>query len=636
MKRIGKIIGWVVLAIVLIVAYPVYRVGFGKPFTINQLADRQALTYLLRNPEVFTQIGLVDGTLLDWHSGKLSVVGVKQRDSDYALVERFAAEVRRFDRAALSPQDQITYDILLDQWDTALAYRRFDWLSSEGLYPIAPMWGTQVQLVQFMISGHVVKNGKTARNYVKRLQAMGGKLDAVTAEMQRQARLGVVLPPALLERAEQVIHDTISPAPKDNPLVTTFTERMKKAGIAPAQQTQLAGEAATALEHDIYPAYTRMTAALEAQRPAAATQGAGVGRLPDGEAYYALALKQNTTTDYTPEQVHALGLKEVERITVEMDALLKSQGLATGTVGERMQALLKDPRYLEPNTDAGRQQLLAGYQKLLDEMALKLPEYFRTVPSGKLHVERVPVAAEKGSSGAYYQPAAMDGSRPGTFFANLRDTSETASWMMKTLAYHEGIPGHHLQISTGLGLKGLPMIRQQTLYTAYAEGWALYAERLAAEMGMYKDDPLGDLGRLQAEIFRSARLVVDTGIHAMGWSREQAIKYMVGVTGMSETEVTSEIERYMGQPGQACAYKVGQLKILELREKAKAALGPRFNLKDFHAVVLENGGVPLTLLERLVDEWITTTLKTPVKAAGVTQLPAAVSLSAEGRHAAAG
>jgi uncharacterized protein (DUF885 family) len=201
----------------------------------------------------------------------------------------------------------------------------------------------------------------------------------------------------------------------------------------------------------------------------------------------------------------------------------------------------------------------------------------------------------------------MDGSRPGVFFANLRDVAETATWTMKTLAYHEGIPGHHFQISIAQNLKDLPLIRQQTLYSSYAEGWALYAERLAAEIGMYKDDPFGDLGRLEAEMFRSTRLVVDTGLHAEGWSREQAIAYMVGTTGMNESEVISEVERYMGQPGQACAYKVGQIKILELRERAKAALGPKFKLKDFHAVVLENGGVPLTLLDTLVDEWISNT-----------------------------
>jgi uncharacterized protein (DUF885 family) len=222
-------------------------------------------------------------------------------------------------------------------------------------------------------------------------------------------------------------------------------------------------------------------------------------------------------------------------------------------------------------------------------------------------VQRVPVSAENNVAGAYYQAAAMDGSRPGTFFANLRDVNETATWTMKTLAYHEGIPGHHFQIAIAQNLKDLPLIRQQTLYSAYAEGWALYAERLAWEIGMYKDDPFGDLGRLESEMFRAARLVVDTGLHAKGWSREQAVAYMVSTTGMNQSEVITEVERYMGQPGQACAYKVGQLKILELRERAKAALGPRFDLKDFHAVVLENGGVPLTLLESEVDEWIAKT-----------------------------
>jgi uncharacterized protein (DUF885 family) len=236
-----------------------------------------------------------------------------------------------------------------------------------------------------------------------------------------------------------------------------------------------------------------------------------------------------------------------------------------------------------------------------------MPEYFRTVPAGKLLVQRVPISAENNTAGAYYQSAALDASRPGTFFANLRDVGETATWTMKTLAYHEGIPGHHFQISTALNLKDLPLIRQQPIYSAYAEGWALYAERLAAEIGMYKDDPFGDLGRLEAELFRAARLVVDTGLHAKGWTREQAITYMVTTTGMNESEVVTEIERYMGQPGQACAYKVGQLKILELRERAKAALGPKFDLKDFHAVVLENGGVPLTLLDHIVDEWIAKT-----------------------------
>ena len=605
MKKFLKVLGWTTLVLALVGAYAGYRIVWGHPFTINQLANRQLLFYMVDNPELFTSIGIVDGTILDRHSGKLAEVGVRKRDADYAFGEKSIEEVKAFDRAKLDPQDQVTYDILLDFYGSQVAFRQFDWLSSEGIYPISPMFGTQVQLVGFLQTQHVVKNLKTAENYVTRLRAMGGKLDALTGEMQRQAAAGVVLPPALLEKSLTVIEDTIAPKPADNALVTTFVERMKSAkGIDPATQGRLRTEAVAALTDSVYPAYGRMRDALVAERPRSAGTAAGVGRLPDGAAYYQAMLKQFTTTDYTPAQVHQIGVDEVARILSEMDALLKSQGLVDGTVAERMKALGEDPRYLEPNTDEGRARLLARYREILDEVSKLMPGYFRTIPPGKLRVEREPVSVEKGSSGAHYTPAAMDGSRQGTFFANLRDTAETPTWGMKTLAYHEGIPGHHFQIATAQGLKGLPLIRQQSIYGAYVEGWALYAERLAAEIGLYKDDPLGDLGRLQAELLRAVRLVVDTGLHAQGWTREDAIDYMVNTTGMATSDATSEVERYMALPGQACSYKVGQLKILELREKARAALGPKFNLKDFHTVVLENGSVPLTVLEQLVDDWI--------------------------------
>jgi uncharacterized protein (DUF885 family) len=605
LTRPWRIAGWSLLALLALLGYAGYRIAWGKPFTINMLANRQALEFLMRNPELFTTVGLIDGSVFDYHSGKLAPYTVRQRDDDYAQAARFLREVHQFDRARLARQDQITYDILVDQYETGLSFQRFQWLAPDGLYAISPMFGAEAQLATFMQTTHVVKNDRTARNYVLRLEAMGAKLDAITAEMERQATLGVILPAALLERSLLVIHDTVAASPEENPLVTTFVERMNKvAALDAARKNQLSHAAVAAVRTRVYPAYARMSTALAALRPQAASQSAGVGRLPDGAAYYALMLRQMTTTDYSPEKVHALGLAEVARITAEMDRLLTAQGIPPGTVGERMTALSKDPRFLLPNDDDGRRQALERYQRILDEMSAQLPKYFRTVPHTRLTVERVPVSQEKGTSRAYYQPAAMDGSRPGTFFANLRDLSETPVWSMKTVAFHEGVPGHHLQISTALGLEGLPLIRQQTLYTAYAEGWALYAEEFAAEIGMYKDDPYGNLGRLQQELMRATRLVVDTGLHAKGWSRERAIDYMVSNTGMAQGDVVSEVERYMALPGQACAYKVGELKILELRDKARAALGARFDLKEFHAVVLENGGVPLMLLEQLVDEWI--------------------------------
>jgi uncharacterized protein (DUF885 family) len=607
MKRRWRIAGWVALGLAVVLGYGAYRIVWGKPFTMNMLANRQAIEFLMRDPESFTGVGILDGSFLDHHSGELTPYNLAHRDAVYAQFADFLKEVRQFDRAQLKRQDQVTYDVLLDLYTTGLAFQRFNWLQDAGgdPYPISPMFGEEVQLPNFMQTTHVVSNEKTARNYVRRLIAMGPKLDSVTAAMQRQAQAGVVMPPALLEHSLVVIHDTVSPAPEANPLVTTFVERMNKVkSLDEARKQQLQREAVAALTSSVYPAYARMTEALVALKPEAATQAAGVAHLPDGAAYYATLLKQQTTTDYTPEHVHELGLSEVARILPEMDALLKAQGLASGSVGERMAALRTDPRFQYSNDDAGRAQMLARYQEILDEVNARMPEYFHSLPPQHLKVERVPTSQEKGSSGAYYQQAAMDGSRPGVFFANLRDLSETPKWGMKTLAYHEGIPGHHFQISIALGLKDLPIIRQQTLYTAYAEGWALYAERFAAEIGMYKDDPWGDLGRLQLELLRATRLVVDTGLHAQNWSREQAIGYMTSTTGMAESDVVSEVERYMADPGQACAYKVGQLKILELREKAKAELGPKFNLKDFHGVILENGGVPLTLLEQLVNEWI--------------------------------
>jgi len=605
MRKVWKVVRWTGLVLLVVLAYAGYRIVWGHPFTINQLSNRQSLLFLRDNPELFTSIGIADGTIFDFHSGKLTAVGNAKRDHDYGVLQKYLAEVRKFDRASLKGQDQITYDVLIDFYSSQLDMRKFDWLSSEGLYPISPMFGSEAQLLSFMQTSHVIKNDKTARNYVARLIAMGPKLDALTVDMQRQAALGVVLPSSLLEKSIAVIDATVQPAPAQNGLVTSFVSRMDAVkSLDAGRKSQLQAAATGAVKDQVYPAYGRMRAALIALRSAAATQSAGVSRLPDGAAFYDLMLWQQTTSKYTAEELHALGLSEVARITQEMQAILDAQGIKQGTIAARVKQLQEDPQYHLPNTAQGRAQLLARYRQLLVEVNARMPEYFRLVPKEMPSVERMPESLEKGNAGAEYQGPAMDGSRPGIFLVNERDLNETPIWAMKTLAYHEGIPGHHFQMSIALQLKDLPVIRQLGLYTAYSEGWALYAERFAAEIGMYKDDPLGDLGRLQAEIFRAARLVVDTGIHAKGWTREQAIQYMVENTGMSDTEVTTEIERYMALPGQACAYKVGELKILELRARAKAAFGDKFSIKDFHAVILENGALPLTVLDKVVDEWI--------------------------------
>ena len=328
--------------------------------------------------------------------------------------------------------------------------------------------------------------------------------------------------------------------------------------------------------------------------------------MPDGDAYYAWCVRSHTTTDMTPEQVHSLGLSEVARISAEMDGILRAQGLTEGSIGERVQQLARQPEQIYPNTPEGKSAMIAGYQAILDDINGKLGDSFNRRPKLGVEVKAVPEFSEKTAPGAYYQGGAFDGSRPGVFYANLRDTSETPKFAMRTLAYHEGIPGHHFQITIAQELQGVPFFRRVLPFTAYSEGWALYAERLAWEMG-FEEEPLDNLGRLRDEMMRAVRLVVDSGIHYKRWTREQAIAYMLENTGMGEGDVTAEIERYFVNPGQALAYKAGMLKILDLREKARQALGSKFKLSEFHDEVLTHGALPLSLVERVIDDWIART-----------------------------
>ena len=317
-----------------------------------------------------------------------------------------------------------------------------------------------------------------------------------------------------------------------------------------------------------------------------------------------------TTTDYTPEQVHQIGLSEVGRIKTEMHDILSDQGYSdtTKTLGEIIQELNKEERFLYQNNDEGRKEIIEGYNNILNEINDGLDEAFDIRPKASMEVKRVPEFKEEGSARAYYEQSTVDGSRGGIFYANLGVVTETVKFGMKTLAYHEGIPGHYFQVAIQGELKNTPIFRKFPYFAAYAEGWALYAEQLAWELGFYENNPFGNLGRLQAEMFRAVRLVVDTGIHYKKWTREEAIEYMIANSGMTTAEVVTEIERYIVMPGQACAYKIGMMKILELREKAKSKLGKQFKLKEFHNVVLKNGVVPLDILEEIINDYINVSL----------------------------
>jgi uncharacterized protein (DUF885 family) len=335
-----------------------------------------------------------------------------------------------------------------------------------------------------------------------------------------------------------------------------------------------------------------------------ATQDAGVWKLQDGEALYATALRSQTTTSMTPDEIHQMGLDVLAELQGEMEAILREEGLTRGTIAERVQSISRRPNQLYPNTDAGRAQLLADLNTQTAAITARMPEVCGTLARAQVEIKRVPDYIEAGAPGGYYQSAALDGSRPGAYYINLRDTSEWPKYTLPTLTYHEAVPGHHWQISIQQEAQGLPFIRTAMLgFNAYAEGWALYAEQLADELGAYANDRLGRLGYLQSAAFRASRLVVDTGLHAKRWTREQAIESMLTATGDQRSSIVTEVERYCVWPGQACGYMVGRQTLLRLREESRTAMGDRFDLKGFHDTVLVNGSTPLSVTEQLVRAW---------------------------------
>jgi uncharacterized protein (DUF885 family) len=361
-------------------------------------------------------------------------------------------------------------------------------------------------------------------------------------------------------------------------------------------------KAAAIVSGKVYPALDRQIALMQDLK-AKATHDAGVWKLPAGDAFYAMALENQTTTQMSPAEVHQLGLDVVAECTAMSDTIMNAGGLTKGTVGERLRAMFLDPKFRYANTDAAKEKLIADLNLKLAEVTKLLPQYFRTLPKTSVQIKRVPKYIESGAPGGYYQNATLDGKRPGTYYINLRDTAEVPSWTLPTLTFHEAIPGHHFQISIAQETD-LPLLRRIGGYNAYVEGWALYAEQLAVEMGLYANDPWGHVGQLHDAMLRGVRLVVDSGLHAMKWTREQAIKYYVDTLGDPESGAISEVERYCVWPGQACGYMVGKRFILAERDRAKKAMGARFDLKTFHDTVLKPGALPLDELKRVIDGMI--------------------------------
>jgi uncharacterized protein (DUF885 family) len=546
-------------------------------------------------------LGILERFGLHGHNARLADASDAHELKLLARIRRALKWLRSYSRRRQSRGTLLSTDVMdwfLDDQLRAGAFRHHN-------YPLNQMFGIQSELPNFMMTLHPVVSKREGRNYVRRLARFGVKFAQVLEGLGLREAQGIIPPRFVIRRVLDEMTAFIAVPAKENPLYTVFRDKLAAVKrLSEPDRERLLAAAEAEIERTVYPAYRRLIEYFNALEQKAGDDD-GVWKLPDGPAFYVHCLRSSTTTDMSPEQIHQTGLQEVERIEGEMRAILEKLGhKGVRNPPKKLAEFGADGRFLFPNTDEGRAAALAEYQRILGEVDAALDPYFAVRPRAGLKVERVPEFREKTSAGAYYQMPDMSGRRPGVFFANLRDMKEIRKFEMKTLSYHEGIPGHHFQIAIAQELKGVPFFRRLVPFTAFDEGWALYAERLAREIGMYRDDPYSELGCLDSELFRALRLVVDTGIHYKKWTRQQAIEYMESHSAQTHESVVSEVERYVVMPGQACAYKVGELKILELREKARKALGDRFDLRQFHSTVLKNGSLPLELLERLVDEYI--------------------------------
>lgn len=464
--------------------------------------------------------------------------------------------------------------------------------------------GPIIDMPGALVSSHPIKTAQDAQNYLHRLEKLGPALAAVGDKFDIDASKDWIPPRVLLDKALKILNNYGSKDTATHPLFTDFKTKLASANdISAEQKAQMEQQATTLISTVVAPGYQALATKVQQALPHAKLD-AGIWAQPGGDEFYAYSVRQLGDTNLTPAQIHQIGLDEVARISKEMDRILKANGYSEGSVGDRMAQLNEEPRFLYEDSDAGRKQLLDDLNGYIKEMDGRMAEQFGARPPYAVEVRRIPVEIQDSAAGGQYTSPAIDGSKPGIYWINLADMKANPKFDLKTLTYHEAIPGHHWQIALNLAQDKLPLLRRLASYNAYSEGWALYSEQVAADMGMYKNDPFGDLGRLKAELFRSVRLVVDTGMHAKHWSREQAIQYMADTTGTASSDVVSEIERYMAWPGQALGYKLGMLKIIELRQQAKTALADKFDAKAFHDEVLLGGAMPMTVLEQRVQRFI--------------------------------
>jgi len=572
---------------------------------LDSTLDAVSEQILTEYPDQATFLGVDTGARAGLH-GRLhdrSLAGIAARNASVAARLK---RLKQVENVPSSGPDSVTYQATVYAHELALEGTKFAYgdnmvlnawqADANSPYACSQSSGTFATIPDFLDSQHKVETAADAEAYLARLSAMAKGIAAETERLHHDAALGVVAPDFILDTTLKQQDAYLAKMPADWGLVSSLSKRAAEKNIGGDWQRR----ARTICEREVAPALAAQAAALKGLR-ATAKSDAGCWKLPDGEAFYGWALKAGTTTSMSADEVHRLGLEKTREISSRMDELLRAQGLTQGSVGERMTALGKDPRFLYPNTDAGRADLLAYLNQVVAQARTRLPDLFATLPKADLVIKRVPIEIQDGAPGGYELDGPIDGSRPASYYINLRDMADWPKFTLPTLCYHEGLPGHVWQ---GVFMHGLPLVRSLLLFNAYVEGWALYCEQMADEIGLYENDPFGRLGFLQGQQFRACRLVVDTGLHAKRWSREQALKWMLDQNGGAEGDTRSEIDRYCSWPGQACGYQIGRIEIDRQRGRAKAALGGKFDIRTYNDAILTSGSVPLALLDGIVDGYI--------------------------------
>ena len=573
-----------------------------RPYSIDHFLAKELVMDLVDSPENMTYLGIFDNyNVILKHNQKLSVASLEDDDQDHADKIKRLKILNTYNSKKLSESQKITKKIaIFDVENDIHEFENFRFHS----HPFNQISGGHLNIVEFMTDTHPVRNYREASDYIKRVEKFNEIFTADLLWLEEQKKQGIFAPQFVFDHVIRQLKELLAYEDKENPLMQVFSRKVDALELDSKKVTELKSNLSKVIASDVKVGFQSILDYMESNYENA-NQHHGVWSLPNGGGYYAARLRSYTTTSYTAEEIHQIGLREVKRISDRMKGIFTELGYKVNKpVGSMMNDLNEDPDFLYADTLDRKEIVINDFNQMVKEAEIGIKPYFNEMPVSPVEVRAVPEYSEQTAAGGYYQPPSLDGSRPGVFYANLYDIKQTATFGMRTLAFHEAVPGHHFQIALNQENSDLTFYRKFGYVTsAFTEGWALYSEQLALEIGLAKD-LYDELGILQSELFRANRLVVDTGMHHKRWTREQAMKYMKETTGMSDTEVRVEIERYIVWPGQATSYKMGMLKILELRQKAKKALGEKFDLKTFHSIVLDQGNVPLFILEELVDNWI--------------------------------